>query len=212
MFTLATAHGVHHLVIRDVAGEDLQEPDEQAYDHLSFFGRADAVFFLFDPLQIPEVASQVRALVPEQQLGKPAKEVLDTTLNLVSQGSPRFAMIISKFDTLQLLRTAEYETGFTAIMQNSGAAFFRDPGPYGRPNNEDGRLLDEEVRSLLLLVDQGPLVASVQRAGRGGRCRFFAVSALGEPPNGEVLNARGIAPFRCLDPLRWALSDTGVLA
>ena len=213
VFTLTTAHDVHHhLVIRDVAGEDLQQPDEQTPERLAFFGHADAVFFLFDPLQIPEIKAQVRTLVPEQRLGKPAKEVLATTLNLVSRGAPRFALVISKFDTLQLLRTAPWSNDYTAIMQNAGAAFSRDPGPFAGVNEVDGRLLHEEVRSLLMMVDQGPLVASVERAGRRGGHRFFAVSALGDPPNGEVLNARGIAPFRCLGPLRWVLADTGVLA
>jgi hypothetical protein len=213
VFTLTTAHGAHHhLVIRDVAGEDLETPDDQTRKHLAFFGHADAVFFLFDPLEIPEIVAQLRRIVPEQQLGKPAKEVLDTTLDLVSQGAPRLALIISKFDTLQLLRATDWSNDYTAIMQNAGAAFFRDPGPYGVPDETDSRLMHEEVRSLLMMVDQSPLVASVHRAGRRGGHRFFAVSALGDPPNGRVLNARGIAPFRCLDPLRWVLADTGVLA
>jgi Double-GTPase 2 len=211
VFTLTTAHGLrHHLVIRDVAGEDLERPDETTREQLAFFRHADGVFFLFDPLQIDEITDQLRQLVPEQHLGKPAKEVLDTTVDLVSQGSPRFAVIMSKFDTLQKLRTVRYENDYTAIMQNAGAAMFRDPGPYGSPNDIDARLLHEEVRSLLILFNQAPLVAKIQHAGRGGH-RFFAVSALGAPPNGQMLHAQGIAPFRCLDPLRWVLGGTGVL-
>ena len=211
VFTLTTAHGVrHHLVIRDVAGEDLERPDGTTRERLSFFGHADGVFFLFDPLQIDEITHQLRQLVPEQPLGRPAKEVLDTTVDLVSQGGPRFAVIMSKFDTMQKLRTVRYDNDYTAIMQNAGAAVFRDPGPYGSPNDIDGRLLHEEVRSLLILFNQGPLVAKIQHAGRGAH-RFFAVSALGAPPNGQMLHAQGIAPFRCLDPLRWVLGGTGVL-
>jgi hypothetical protein len=212
VFTLTTAHGMRHqLVIRDVAGEDLERPDETTAERLSFFRHADGVFFLFDPLQIDEITYQLRQLVPEQNLGKPAKEVLDTTVELVSQGSPRFALIMSKFDTLQKLRTVSFDNDYTAIMQNAGAAIFRDPGPYGSPDDVDGRLLHEEVRSLLIRFNQGPLVAKVAHASRRGH-RFFAVSALGAPPNGQTLHAQGIAPFRCLDPLRWVLGDTGVLA
>ncbi len=86
VFTLTTAHDRrHHLVIRDVAGEDLERPDEDTEKRLAFFGHADAVFFLFDPLQIRELAYQVRTLVPEQGLGKPAKEVLATTLHLANR-------------------------------------------------------------------------------------------------------------------------------
>jgi hypothetical protein len=41
--------------------------------------------------------------------------------------------------------------------------------------------------------------------------RYFAVSALGQAPAGKRLNSRGIAPFRCVDPLRWVTSAVGVL-
>ena len=119
----------HHLVIRDVAGEDLERPDEQTPQRLAFFGHADHVFFLFDPLKINEVQRQMRGLVPEQQLGARAKTVLDTTLGLVQAGTPRLAVIMSKFDTLQMLRHARWEGEYKSIMQNAGAAFFRDPGP-----------------------------------------------------------------------------------
>ena len=41
--------------------------------------------------------------------------------------------------------------------------------------------------------------------------RYFAISALGQPPDGNRLNVRGIAPFRCTDPPRWVTSSFGVL-
>jgi hypothetical protein len=212
VFTLTGRNDVrHHLVIRDVAGEDLEQPDERTAARLGFFAHADAVFFLFDPLKIHEIRYQLRGLVPEQLPGKESAEVLGTTLGFVESGAPRLAMIMSKFDTLQLLRSADWSNDYTAIMQNAGAAFFRDPGPYAGADDGDGRLLHEEVRSLLMLLGQGPLVAAVEHAGRRAGHRFFAVSALGEPPNGDVQNPRGIAPFRCLDPLRWMLAGRGGL-
>ena len=39
--------------------------------------------------------------------------------------------------------------------------------------------------------------------------QLFAVSALGHQPRGDKLGSRGIAPQRCLDPLKWALSRAG---
>jgi hypothetical protein len=212
VFRLTTRDGRHHhLVIRDVAGEDLERPDEQTPQRLAFFGHADTVFFLFDPLKINEVNRQLRGLVPEQSLGERAKTVFDTTLGLVQAGTPRLAVIMSKFDTLQMLRHARWDGEYKSIMQNAGAAFFRDPGPLSPYNDVDSRLLDEEVRSLLMLLGEGQFVAAVERATRRSEHRFFAVSALGDPPNGQYLNARGIAPFRCLDPLRWALAGTGIM-
>jgi hypothetical protein len=201
----------HHLIIRDVAGEELEQPDAETWNRLGFFGQADHVFFLFDPLKIPGVQRQLRGLVPEQQVGERSKAVLDTTLALVRAGRPRLAVIMSKFDALQMLRTAQWSGDYKSIMQNAGAAFFRDPGPLSPPNEVDGLLLDQEVRSLLMLLNETQFVAAVERSTPPEAHRFFAVSALGDPPNGEVLNARGIAPFRCLDPLRWALAGTGIL-
>jgi hypothetical protein len=41
--------------------------------------------------------------------------------------------------------------------------------------------------------------------------RYFVISALGQPPAGNRLNSRGIAPFRSVDPLRWVTSPFEVL-
>ena len=41
--------------------------------------------------------------------------------------------------------------------------------------------------------------------------RYFAASVLGQPPDGNHLNVRGIAAFRCTDPLYWVTSSVGVL-
>ena len=62
-----------YLVIRDVAGEDLENPDAAAPGSLDFFSRADAVFFLFDPLPAMSVASNSRS-VPNGT-SRPATEI-----------------------------------------------------------------------------------------------------------------------------------------
>jgi hypothetical protein len=99
------------------------------------------------------------------------------------------------------------------IMANPGAAFSRDPGirqlTYDRA---DGDLLHEEVRSLLHLLNAKKFVnALAPRQGAARDFRFFTVSALGEATHGEKLHPRGIAPFRCLDPLRWVLDRNGII-
>jgi hypothetical protein len=201
----------HHLVVRDSGGEDLERSaGEESRRRLSFFSRADHVFFLFDPLRVAGVKSQLRGLVPDYGLGSIATNALDNTFSLVRAGRPRLAVIVSKFDTLQMLRTVEWSSDYKSIMQNAGAAFFRDPGPFGQSNDEDGRLLSEEVRSLLMLLGETQFVAAVEQSTPPGEHRFFAVSALGDPPQGEALSPRGIVPFRCLDPLRWALAGAGI--
>lgn len=215
VFTLTRTFGdrelVHHLVVRDVAGEDLEYPERVEAGRLQFFAEADCVFFLFDPLKVEDISFRLKGLVPAQQVGGDPKQVLQSTLALLQGGAPRLAVIMSKFDTVQALREVEGRGDWAEIMRNAGAAFFRDPGPLGHVDPLDGALLHEEVRSLLIRLGQGQLVSRLEAVGRRGGYRFFALSALGDPPRGQSLSARGIAPFRCLDPLHWALAETGML-
>jgi hypothetical protein len=202
-----------YLVLRDVAGEDLERPaNDQTY--LSYFRRAHAVFFLFDPSAVPNVRELLRGLVPEQlmQPGDPVR-VLHNLLSIIADASPPIAMIVSKFDTLQELRDHEDRT-WSTIMSNSGTAFQRDPGIFQpRYDPVDGELLNLEVRSLLHLLGAQTFVNAMANPHRGRpyEHQFFAVSALGGSAKGEQLHAHGIAPFRCLDPLRWVLARQGVL-
>lgn len=201
------------LVIRDVAGEDLESGNTDGHSW-QFFQVADAILFLFDPLRVEEIGDQLRDLVPVQaNRGGDPKVVLRTVMNMLGYGTPRVAVVLSKFDALQALE--EVQGGqWSQIMSNAGAAFSRDPSleqaPYA---DEDGQLLHEEVRSLLQKLDAGPMLQSMENpvTGQQYRNRFFAVSALGASPVGERLHENGISPFRCLDPVRWVLSEHGVL-
>jgi len=215
IYSIGVIKGVRRfLVFRDVAGEDL-ENDEADQPHLSFFQHADGVIFMFDPLRVPEVRDHLRDLVPEQLgHGGDPHAVLNKVLRLVSGGPAAIAVVLSKFDAMQALRSVS-GSEWSRVMSNAGAAFLRDEQVTDAPYNEsEGQLLHLEVRSLLFRLGAGPIATSLERphTGQSITHRFFAVSALGEPTEGEALHARGITPFRCLDPLRWLLWDQGVLA
>nr|WP_308470350.1 hypothetical protein [Gordonia crocea] len=203
----------HYLVIRDVAGEDLEAADVggRAWE---FFSRADAVLFLFDPLCVGEVANQLRDLVPPpSSLGGDPRQVLHTMTNLIGNGAPKLAVILSKFDALQALSVVE-ASAWGQVMAQLGAAYNRDPGLLARGYDEnDGQALHEEVRSLLTRLDAGPALTTMVNptTGRQYNHRFFAVSALGASPEGEKLSDRGISPFRVTDPVRWVLAERGVM-
>lgn len=200
-----------HVVLRDVAGEDLEEV-RGVPTHLQFYGAADGVVFLFDPLRVPTIRGQLRGLVPQQlQSGGDPVLVLAHVLRLIGGGRPRLAVALSKFDAMHALRSV---TGseWSRVMANPGAAFSRDPEAAGF-DAADAELLHLEVRSLLQRLHAGAMVNSLENPNSGLpiRHRFFAVSALGGSPNGESLSDRGIAPFRCLDPVRWILAEKGAL-
>ena len=201
------------LVLRDVAGEDLENRVDGA-QHLGFFAHASTVLFLFDPTRVPEVSNQLQDLIPAPlHSGGDPGVVLENLNRLIGPGRPRLAVVLSKFDTMQAL-TRVADTELSRLMANAGAAFMRDPGVSMRGyDEEDGRLLDLEVRSLLQRLNAGHIVSAVERphSGRPLDHRFFVVSALGAPTEGEQLHDHGIASFRCLDPLRWALLRDGAL-
>ncbi|MDJ0362435.1 MULTISPECIES: hypothetical protein [unclassified Rhodococcus (in: high G+C Gram-positive bacteria)] len=214
IFSLGIWQGVkQYLVIRDVAGEDLENANTEGHAW-HFFGLADAVLFLFDPLRVEEIAHQLMDLIPMQGYrGGDPRVVFRTVTDLINRQTPRIAMILSKFDALQALQNVN-GSQWSEIMSNPGAAFSRDPGMDSPTYNEDdGRLLHEEVSSLLQRLDAGPVIRSVTntQTGQAYPHRFFAVSALGDSPVGSRLHDNGISPFRCLDPIRWVLSANGVL-
>lgn len=202
-----------YLVIRDVAGEDLEAADVGGLSW-EFFSRADAVLFLFDPLCVGEIANQLRDLVPPpSSLGGDPRHVLHTMTNLIGNGSPKLAVILSKFDALQALSVVE-ASAWGAMMAQPGAAYNRDPSLFARTYDEnDGQALHEEVRSLLTRLDAGPALTTMVNpvTGRQYEHRFFAVSALGASPEGDKLSDRGISPFRVTDPVRWVLAGSNVM-
>ncbi|KJF19583.1 hypothetical protein C7T36_16255 [Rhodococcus sp. AD45-ID] len=201
------------LVIRDVAGEDLENPENARAPWLQFFAHADGVLFMFDPLKVESVTNQLHDLVPTQErVGGDPRTVLRTVLGIIGLGTPNLAIILSKFDALQSLQSVE-GSDWSRIMSNPGAAFSRDFSLRSAPYHDgDGQLLNQEVRSLLKKLDATPMVMSVDQphTGRPLPNRYFAVSALGESPVGDRLHASGITPFRCLDPVRWVLATRSV--
>jgi hypothetical protein len=171
------------------------------------------VFFMFDPLRVQSIRDQLHDLLPPQMVsGGDPRGVLNNVLRAIGVGQPRLAVILSKFDALRVLRDVE-GSEWGMIMSNAGAAYLRDTSDARLYDDNDGQLLHEEVRSLLIRLNAGSMVAAVENPSTPTRLRhrFFVVSALGQPPTGQRIHARGIAPFRCADPVRWITSSFGVL-
>lgn len=214
IFTLGSWPGpdgidrVHYLVLRDVAGEDL-ESFTTPVEELEFFRHAHLIVFLFDPLKVPQIANYLLGLIPHQAgLGGNPEHVLDNLSRVLGDARPDLAVTISKFDTLQKL-AALPEGEWRAIMGNEGSSFRRDTG--WDFDEHDQTMLDMEIDALLRYVKADRLLNQIDETYDGlGRRHFFAVSALGESPTGEHLSRQGIAPFRTTDPLRWHLQRYGV--
>ncbi|GAA1471548.1 hypothetical protein P4N68_03590 [Corynebacterium felinum] len=197
----------NYLVIRDVAGEDLENPTVDPAS-MEFFQHADLVIMLFDPLKVPAIATYLAGLIPIQSgLGGNPEDVFRNLMRLLGSQRPQLALAVSKFDTLQTLDRLS-DSNWKHIMGNLGAAFRRDNGFDYDPLSQ--QVLHLEVGSLLRLMDARSLINMVESEYRDAPYQYFAVSALGEAPRGENLSRKGIAPYRCLDPLLWYLSNHGV--
>lgn len=194
-------HGVQFTIaIRDVAGEDLESGNTG--EQFSFFSRADSVFFLFDPLRIESIREKLRGLVPEQEgVGGDPATVLNSLKGHIGAGRPSVAVILSKFDAMQALREVQ-DAVWRPVMNNHGAAFNREPPPFSPAYDRlDGKLLHEEVRSLMILLGGSQILNALGQLDY----QLFAVSALGEATKGQMLSRHGISPYRCLDPIKWAI-------
>lgn len=197
------------LVLRDVAGEDLEAlgPMDQ---HLSFFSRADAVIALLDPLTVAQIRAMLADLIPAAtRLGGDGVTVLQHVLGLMTGHAPGartqipMAVVLSKVDVLQRLREVQ-GTKWASIMNRPGSPLQRDPSLTTPTFDEaDGDLLHEELLGLLEMLHASSLTAMLSETAE--TFRYFAVSALGESPEGDMIHAGGIAPFRVLDPFKWAM-------
>jgi hypothetical protein len=201
------------IVLRDVAGEDLEAMggmDQQ----LSFFSRADAVIALLDPLTVSTIQAMLADLVPAtNRLGGDGVAVLQHVLGLMTNHAPGartpipFAVVLSKFDVLQKLREVS-GTKWSRIMSRPGSPLQRDPSlRTARFDEVDANLLHEEIAGLVEMLGASALTSML--SDTADRFRYFGVSALGESPEGDLIHAGGIAPFRVLDPFKWALEVTG---
>jgi hypothetical protein len=213
IFSIGFWQGVpRFVVIRDAAGEDL-ESGEMTAPHFSYIGNADAVFFMFDPLRIRGIRDQLSDLLPAQSYsGGDPRTVLRNVMLAIGARQPKLAVVLTKFDALRALSDVE-GSDWSQVMSNAGAAYLRDTSASRRYDDGDGTLLHEEARSLLLRLHGASIVSAVENPAAGTRLvhRYFVVSALGQPPSGSRLNSRGIAPFRCVDPLRWVTAPLDVL-
>jgi hypothetical protein len=205
--------GMAHLVIRDVAGEDLERGSlaDRAFD---FFALADAIIFMVDPLKVRSVQQMLMGLVPDTGVGADPMVVLNTLLTKLREPGRApahvpIAVVLSKFDVLHELACVQ-GADWSKIMSNHGAAFLRDPSMLSLAyDDRDGRLLHEEIRSLLQRMDAAALVRQVESASP--TARYFATSSLGQHSLGEDLHPRGISPFRCVDPMKWVLARAGMI-
>lgn len=212
------------LVMRDIAGEDIQAATQPRQPEFSFLTYADLVVFLFDPMILDTVQRRLRNVVQfdNNDADVPAHEaylVFQNLRNQIQGTGNALAITVSKFDVLQEMAQLPEIGG--AIMANIGAFFNRES--YLEKSREVSWQqhfvpLQQEIYSLLdselegIELNNHVRLAVNRRDGADPAFQYhgyFACSSLGESP-GIHLTRRGISPFRVLDPILWGLSVKGI--
>lgn len=214
---MANARKDHVLVLRDVAGEDVQNAamDRQ---HFRFLPRSDGVILLVDPSDSRQVKN---ALADEVSLigsdSDPAAvwgnlDALARAVNVKRR--PPVAVTIAKFD-LVLKAGSKGRSDLADALAGKGLRVHHDPSLQESVwNSVDADLLDAELRTLCSrYLDRHQLLerAKVNQAD-GVAVRFFAVSSLGHAPEMRQIASHGTPSYRCLDPIKWFLAQAGLIA
>jgi len=191
----------------DTAGEDLTKLNS-ALD-LEYLSAADALIVLLDPFMIPHAREQIN--VPSAAIRSG-----ESTVNVVNRVTEALRVSHSVKSSRRI--KIPVAVAFAKI-----DAFFDVLGPdhplVRRPEGEAppvydeaaGQAIHENVRSLLFEWRADDIDAHLSL--NYTNFRYFAVSSLGAQPDyvGQVIDPRGIQPFRVDEPLLWLLSLLGVV-
>jgi len=206
----------HVLVLRDVAGENVQDAAMDR-EHFRFLVQADGLILLVDPGDARAVRNALDGHVDLHSAGfNPAAvwgNVESLAGSVLGNGArrPPMAVTISKFD-LVLAASQVAETPLSEALAGHGLRIHHDPSLDHRAYDlGDADLLDCELRTLCArYLDQPQLVERAQAFGEG-RARFFAISSLGTPPVAQRVARHGTPSYRCLDPIKWFLMLAGLV-
>ncbi|MDP9793128.1 hypothetical protein J2S43_001640 [Catenuloplanes nepalensis] len=189
----------------DTAGEDLSA--QETVDNLRYLGAADALILLLDPFMIPQAREQIT-------LPKTAYAAGDSTIDVLNRVTDNLresrhlggrknipipvAVVFAKIDAF-----------FEVLGADHPLVRRPEPGPYY--DEAAGRVTHEYVRSLL--AEWGADDVDYHLTHNYTRFRYFAVSALGAEPDydNDVVDPRGVHPFRVDEPLLWLLSQFDVV-
>jgi hypothetical protein len=194
----------------DVAGEDMSGA-ETVRPYAPALAGSDLIVILIDPLQLNGIRDWLRGVVPLPPQGDTAATVVNNVVQEIRRlrgqaAGPlpqRAAVVFAKFDGMQT--AARTPQSSVSRLIGPGNALWRDPYVTGRQLylDSDGRRVHDEVRSLLLAMNERTLVNLVESSFQ--QVRYFALSALGHGPRGRQLTDAGASPQRVGDPLRWLL-------
>ncbi|MDR0309317.1 MAG: hypothetical protein LBH88_00960 [Candidatus Methanoplasma sp.] len=198
---------VYTLAFFDTAGEDLDSTGKMMGLNLnSFISRASGIVFLVDPLQIPYINTRIR-MDNKPPTGVNVANMLSDIVNIIrtnkslkmkDQITIPLAVVLTKADVLMKAPENDEESSILFGL-NSSLNIERERGKYDKTNFEQ---ISAEIEEYMR---RAVSTAFTQTAKEFKEHSYFAVSALGSNPTGNVLT-RGISPMRVEDPFIWLLN------
>ncbi len=203
---------VHTFAFIDTAGEDLEGTDRAAETNLdNLIANASGIVYLVDPLQIKYIRDRIHMddLPP---IRGSASETLTMISNIIRgkrEGlNPNaridipLAVALTKCDLL-LKPAKNDEEDLIFLSPGSAVRIPRETGSFDKENFDQ---IDAEIEEYLRRTAGEEFIQIVN--GFADHC-YFAVSALGNNPEGEEL-LRGVMPMRVEDPFIWLLNRKGM--
>jgi hypothetical protein len=201
-----------NLLFYDGSGEDYAW-QERMVRHARHVMYASAFIFLIDPPALTEVAKHIEEAnqlppfyLAAYRSGRSPVHAIKTTLELFERyhGSQAENLLRS----LPVAITLSKADLFRHVASVAPAYRFLSHSRYGKSLHlQEMNAIDEEVRTLVKKYKGYSLLRLSQRFST---VSFFATSATGCAPD-EMGRFRFIEPYRCLDPVLWALYRLGVL-
>jgi hypothetical protein len=199
------------LAMYDVAGEDV-EVSERVEPYGPTLARGDALLFLLDPLQIPDVRIFLEGQIPLPPVAGNPVTVMHNVIGEIRRrtrvngqiGIP-IMVAVSKLDGIHqaVLTPGSNLSGLLNV--GSALMYDRTPADTLALAPSDQRQVHEETRSLLQRLGAAQFINLVESSFT--RAEYFGLSALGHAPAGNLtLSPSGVSSFRVADPLRWLVA------
>ncbi len=189
----------------DTAGEDLIR--QSSVHDLQYLGAADALILLLDPFMLPQARDRVALPADAVRDGEPTIDVLSRITEKL-----RVAHEVKARAKIRLpvsVAFAKIDAFYDEL--GSDHPVLRTPPPGAAYDDPAGQDAHEHIRALL--HDWGADDIDTHLRYNYANFRYFAVSALGAPPNytTKEIDPGGIRPHRVDEPLVWLLGRFGVV-
>lgn len=197
VFNRKKIRDVATIVFFDTAGEDLDAEDTMRTENKYIYD-SSGIILLLDPLQLPEVRSQLPHSTPLPSENTEIKGLIDRVVKLIQKAQKLkhgqfidipVALTFSKIDALESL--LDTQGNLTKATKHNGCF-----------NTDDFKAVNSEMEAYIREWKSGDLIRELNHNFKN--YAFFGMTALGCNPHGSQ-KIEKLRPHRVEDPFLWLL-------